>query len=141
MNKSSRASAWRQDVEAIVRSSLGPASGLVVSASVEEDGYLILTFHTSSSTTAAPTHTERAEARIGTTGTGWILLDLDGRFELREWYGDPEEERKTLTLLARLAEAYLAGKGRDELKGAAFGRRRSELTLELDGETYVFKKA
>jgi len=141
VNRSSRASAWHNEVEEIVRSNLDPASGLLVSATIEEDGYLVLTIQPSSSTTQAPTHTQRAQARIGTTGTGWVLLDLDRRFELRDWYGNPEEERDALARQARLAEAYLAGKGREGLKRGTFGRRHIELTLELDGETNVFKKA
>ena len=132
------ASAWRHEIEEIVRSSLDPASGLAVSASVEGDGYLTLTIQPSSLTTRALTHPERAQARIGTLGTEWILLDLDGNFELREWYGDPEELREKLMLLARLAEAYLTGEGSEEVKRGILGRRHHELTLALDGERYVF---
>lgn len=67
-------------------------------------------------------------------------MDLDGQFKFREIDYDPEGQRETLTLMSRLAEAYLAGKGHEGVKRRILGRRHSELTLELDGETYVFKK-
>jgi hypothetical protein len=77
-------------------------------------------------------------AKLGHRSTS---RNLDRCFELREWYGNPEEERDALARQARLAEAYLAGKGREGLKRGIFGRRHIELTLELGGETNVFKKA
>jgi|GEM_PF-3416026 hypothetical protein len=122
------------DVEEIVRASLDPASGLVISTSVEEDGYLSLTIHTSASTTRP----DRAHARILTSGIEMFLLVLDDQFEYRDFDWETEGQRQILALMAKLAEAYLAGGGREGLKGGIFGRRHSQLTLELAGQTYVF---
>jgi hypothetical protein len=37
------------------------------------------------------------------------------------------------------AEAYLAGKGCEGERCGFFGRRYSQLTIELDGQAYLFK--
>jgi hypothetical protein len=126
------------DVEEIVRSSLGPASGLFVSRSVETDGYLTLTIRASSST-HTPNRTDGARAQIKTNGVDTFVLALDDQFEYRDVDWVPEGQRQILTLLTRLAEAYLAGSGRAGVKRGFFGGRYSELTVGLDRETYLFR--
>lgn len=138
MSERSRESAWRQDSEEVVRSSLDPASGLVVSSSDENDRLTLIIHRIPSTTTHTSTCPQRAQARISTIGTGWVLLNLDGQFKFREFDYDPEGERELLKLMAKLAEAYFAGKGREEVRRGIFGRSRMEFPLELDGETYIF---
>lgn len=137
MSDDSSLSAWRHELEEVVRSSLDPASGLVVSSSSDKDR-TILTIERSESTTGKSTRPERAQARISTTDTGWLLLDLGGQFKYRDLDYDPEGKREFLKILAKLAGAYLAGKGREEVRRGIFGRSRREFPLELDGETYIF---
>lgn len=126
-----------RDMEEIVRSTLGPACGLAISSSADADHHLSLTI-----SAALPAHPHaplhRVRARIVTNGVDTFLLDLDDRFEYRDVDWDPAGQREILTLLAMLAEAYLAGSGREGVRRGLFGRRRGELTLELDGQTYVF---
>jgi len=137
MSESSSFSAWRHELEEVVRSSLDSASGLIVSSSSDKDR-TTLTIERSDSTTRTSTRPERAQARISTADTGWLLLDLDGQFKYRDLDYDPEGNREFLKILARLAEAYFAGKGREEVRRGIFGRSRREFPLELDGETYIF---
>jgi hypothetical protein len=137
MSESPSLRAWRHELEEVVRSSLDPASGLVVSPSPDKDR-TTLTIQRGESTTFTSTRTERVQARMSTVGTGWVLLVLDGQFRYREFNYDPEGEREALKILARLAEAYFAGKGREEVRRGIFGRNRREFPLELDGETYIF---
>jgi len=136
MSESSSFSAWRHELEEVVRSSLDSASGLIVSSSSDKDR-TTLTIERER-TTRTSTRPERARARISTADTGWLLLDLDGQFKYRDLDYDPEGNREFLKILARLAEAYFAGKGREEVRRGIFGRSRREFPLELDGETYIF---
>lgn len=133
MREGSSERAWRHDLEGVVRSSLDPASDLVVSSS-DENNRTTLTIERRESTNRP----ERAQARISTMDTGWLLLGLDGQFKFREVDYDPEGQRETLKLMVKLVEAYLAGKGREEVRRGIFGGSHKEFTLELDGETYVF---
>ena len=126
-----------RDMEEIVRSRLGPASGLAISSSADADRHLSLTI--SAALPAHPQPPQRVQSRIVTNGVDTFLLDLDGRFEYRDVDWDPAGQREILTLLTMLAEAYLAGRGREGVSRGLFGRRHGELTLELDGETYVFR--
>jgi hypothetical protein len=67
-----------------------------------------------------------------------LLLELDDQFKYRDLDYDPEEKREFLKILAKLAEVYLDGKGREEVSRGIFGRSRRDFPLELDGETYIF---
>ena len=122
-------------MEEVVRSSLGPASELAVSRSAGAHHQLTLTIDATSPDSTRP-RPERVQARIVTNGVDAFLLDLDGRFEYRDIDWDSEGQKEILTLLTMLAEAYLAGNGREAEKRGALGRRHGELTLELAGQTY-----
>jgi hypothetical protein len=127
-----------RDIEEIVRSSLDPASGLVVVPSADAHHYLTMTIQASRSP-CTPPRLERAEARIGTNGVDTFVLDLDGSFEYRDIDWQPQGQREILTLMTRLAQAYLAGGGSPGEKRGVTGRRYGQLTLELDGKPFVFK--
>jgi hypothetical protein len=127
-----------RDIEEIVRSHLDPGSGFVVSASVDVDHCLTLTVR-ASPTNPTPVHVERVEARIKTNGVDTFVLDLDQSFEYRDIDWQPEGQGQILTLMTRLAQAYLRGDGREAEQRGLTGRRYGRLTLELDGEPYVFR--
>jgi hypothetical protein len=136
-------------VEEIVRSRLDPTSGLLVARSAGGDGCLTLIVqanslaHTPSRATGAQAQANvwslPRSGRIETNGVDTFVLCLDGQFEYRDFDWVPEGQREILTLLSRLAEAYLAGKGCEGERRGFFGRRYSQLTLELDGQAYLFK--
>ena len=126
-------------IEGIVRSQVDPGSGLTISRSDDADHYLSLAIRVNPSR-RLPAHPERVEARIVTDGVDTFLLDLDGQFEYRDIDWDSSGQRQILTLLTMLAQAYLAGEGREGERRGFFGRRHSELTLELDGETYACRR-
>jgi len=127
-----------RDIEEIVRSSLDPASGFVIVTSADAHHYLTMTIQTRRSP-GTPPRLERAESRIRTNGVDTFVLDLDGSFEYRDIDWQPAGQREILTLMTRLAQAYLDGGGRPGEKRGVMGRRYSQLTLELDGLPYVFK--
>lgn len=125
-------------VEEIVRSRLDPTSGLFVARSAGGDGCLTLIVQ-ANSLTHTPSRATGAQAQIETNGVDTFVLCLDGQFGYRDFDWVPEGQREILTLLSRLAEAYLAGKGCEGERRGFFGRRYSQLTLELDGQAYLFK--
>jgi len=127
-----------RDIEEIVRSSLDPASGLVIAASADVHHYLTMTIQPGRSSDTR-LHLERAEAAIRTNGVDTFVLDLDGSFEYRDIDWQPQGQREILTLMTRLAQAYLAGEGRQGERRGVTGRRYGQLTLELDGVPYVCK--
>jgi hypothetical protein len=127
-----------RDFEEIVRSCLDPASGFVLSTSVDIHHYLTLTVR-ASPLTPRPIGLERDEVRIKTNGVDTFVLDLDDTFEYRDIDWRSEGQGEILTIMTRLAQAYLAGGGRESEKRGLSGRRYGQLTLELDGEPYLFK--
>ncbi len=130
------------DMAEVVGAQLGPGSGLSITSTADSDHVLSLAIQNLQAIPSGPTPgPERVQARIVTNGVDTFLLDLDGRFEYRDIDWDPAGQREILTVLAMLAQAYLAGAGHESERRGVFGRRHSELTLELDGETYVFQGA
>jgi len=130
------------DMAEVVGAQLGPGSGLSITSTADSDHVLSLAIQNLQAFPSGPTPgPERVQARIVTNGVDTFLLDLDGRFEYRDIDWDPAGQREILTVLAMLAQAYLAGAGHESERRGVFGRRHSELTLELDGETYVFQGA
>jgi hypothetical protein len=131
------------DMAEVVGAQLGPGSGLSLTSTADSDHVLSLAIQAVQAIPSGPTphRGERIQARIVTNGVDTFLLDLDGRFEYRDIDWDPAGQREILTVLAMLAQAYLAGAGHEGERRGVFGRRHSELTLELDGATYVFRGA
>ena len=131
------------DMAGVVGAQLGPGSGLTITSTADSDHVLSLVIQAVQAIPSGrtPVRPERVQARIVTNGVDTFLLDLDGRFEYRDIDWDPAGQREILTVLAMLARAYLAGAGHEAERRGVFGRRHSELTLELDGATYVFRGA
>jgi hypothetical protein len=126
-----------RDIKEIVLSSLDPAGGLVISVSADAQRLLTLNIH-SGQPAHGPLRPVRTEAHIRTNGVDTFVLDLDG-FEYRDIDWQPEGQSQILTLLTRLAQAYLAGGGRQDEKSGLIGRRYGRLTVELDGVSYPFR--
>jgi len=126
------------DIEEIVRSSLDPESRLAVTASADVRHCLTLTIQATPSA-SAPLHPGRVKARIATNGVDTFVLDLDDRFEYRDIDWEPQGQSEILRLMTGLAQAYLAGDGRETERRGLIGRRHSQLIVELDGEPYRFK--
>ena len=131
------------DMAEVVGAQLGPGSGLTITSTADSDHVLSLAIQAAQAIPSgrAPDGPERVQARIVTNGVDTFLLDLDGRFEYRDIDWDPAGQREILTVLTMLAQAYLAGAGHESERRGVFGRRHSELALELDGETYVLTGA
>jgi hypothetical protein len=126
-----------RDIEEIVRSSLDPAAGLAISTSADAHHLLTLNIHSGRSTQGRP-RPVRTEAHLRTNGVDTFVLDLDG-FEYRDIDWQPDGQGQILTLMARLAQAYLAGGGREDEERGLIGRRYRRLTVELDGGSYPFR--
>jgi hypothetical protein len=126
------------DIEEIVRSSLDRETRLAVTSSADVRHCLTLTIQAKPSTSAL-LRPGRSKARIATNGVDTFVLDLDDRFEYRDIDWEPQGQGEILRLMTGLAQAYLAGAGREAEKRGLTGRRYRQLILELDGESYRFK--
>jgi hypothetical protein len=124
------------EVEQLVRSALSSNPRLEVTGEVA-GGELILTVRRVSPSSP----TGRASARIVTSGVEGFYLYLDSTYDYQEFDWAPEGQRESVILLAKLAESYLDGQGDEEERRGLFGRVRKELTLQVDGETYIVKSS
>lgn len=125
------------DTERLVREELVLAGDFAVSKRLDRD-YLSLTINAPLDADNIGARQGRGQARIWTSGVEAFFLELDERFNLKEFDWELEGQADIIRRMTRLAIAYLHGHGVEGDSKGAFGRRRKHFEIELDGETYRF---
>lgn len=126
------------DIERLVRETLALTGDFAASKRLDR-GYLSLAITAPSraadNVNARP---DRDQARIWTSGAEAFFLELDERFNFKEFDWELEGQADIVRLMTRLAMAYLQGHGAEGESKGTFGRRRKQFEIELDGQTYRF---
>ncbi len=123
------------DIERLVREELAVTGDFAASKRLDRE-YLSLTI--TAPVAADGARQDRGQARIWTSGVEAFFLELDERFNLKEFDWKPEGQADIVRLMTRLAIAYLQGHGAEGVSKGAFGRRRNHYEIELDGRMYRF---
>ncbi len=125
------------DIERLVREKLALTGDFAVSKQLDR-GYLSLTITGPAAANNIGARQGRVQARIWTSGAEAFFLELDERFNLKEFDWELEVQADIIQRMTRLAMAYLQGHGVEGDSKGAFGRRRNHFEIELDGSTYRF---
>ena len=125
------------DIERLVRETLALTGDFAASKRLDRE-YLSLTITAPLAADDIGARQGRVQARIWTSGAEAFFLELDERFNLKEFDWELEGQEDIVRLLTRLAIAYLQGHGVEGESKGTFGRRRKHFEIELDGQTYRF---
>lgn len=124
-------------IEHLVRETLALTGDFAASKRLDRE-YLSLTITAPLAADSGGARQDRVQARIWTSGAEAFFLELDERFNLKEFDWELEGQEDIVRLLTRLAIAYLQGHGVEGESKGTFGRRRKHFEIELDGQTYRF---
>lgn len=125
------------NIEHLVREMLALTGDFAVSKQLDR-GSLSLTITAPVAADNAGARQGRVQARIWTSGAEAFFLELDERFNLKEFDWEVEGQADIIRRMTRLAIAYLQGHGVEGENKGTLGRRRKHFEIELDGETYSF---
>jgi hypothetical protein len=126
------------DIERLVREKLALTGDFAVSKRLVDRNYLSLTITAPVAAGNIGARQGRVQARIWTNGAEAFFLDVDERFNFKEFDWELEGQADIIRRLTRLAIAYLQGHGVEGESKGTFGRRRKHFEIGLDGETYRF---
>lgn len=124
-------------IERLVREKLALTGDFAASKRLDRE-YLSLTITAPVAADNIGARQGRVQARIWTSGAEAFFLELDERFNLKEFDWKLEGQADIIQLMTRLAVAYLQGHGVEGDSKGALGRRRNHFEIKLDGRTYRF---